>query len=108
MTNLIEDVSLLTNVTENTLEKFIPICRYCIGHAVHEHLCIQKDVTEIDIGFGMLNIKTDDCGIRYKFIPSKELEDMLIKTVTQHTSPIITKLENNLQDKIDHTYKELL
>lgn len=108
MAKIIEDIALLTNVTENTLEKFIPICKYCIGHNVHENLCQKKDITEIDFGFGVLNIKIDDCEIRYKFIPSKELEDVLVKTITQHTSPIITKLENNLQEKLDRTYKELL
>lgn len=108
MTNLIEDVSALTNVSETTLEKLISVCRYCIGHSVHEHICMQKSITEIDLGFGVLNLKIDDCEILYKFIPSKDLEDVLVQTITKHTSPIITKLENNLQDKIDHTYKELL
>lgn len=108
MTNLIKDVSLLTDVSENTLNKFIPICNHCIGHAIHESECLQNDITEIDLGFGELHIKVDEGCIKYRFIPSKELENILIKTVTQRTSPIILKLESNLQEKIDRTYKELL
>ena len=108
MTYLIKDVSLLTDVSENTLNKFIPTCTYCIGHAVHESECLQNDITEIDLGFGELHIKVDEGSIRYRFMPSKDLEKLLIKTVTQHTSPIISKLESNLQEKIDRTYKELL
>jgi hypothetical protein len=50
----------------------------------------------------------DEGSIKYRFVPSKELENILIKTVTHRTSPIILKLESNLQEKIDRTYKELL
>lgn len=108
MTNLIKDISTLTDVTENTLNKFTSICTHCISHAVHESDCLHEDTTKIDIGFGELHIKIDEESIRYKFIPSKELEHSLIRTVTTHTSPIITTLETNLQEKIDRTYRELL
>ena len=108
MTNLIKDVSLLTDVSENTLNKFIPVCNYCIGHAVHECECLQEHIAEVNLGFGELHIKLDEGSIKYRFIPSKELENLLIKTVTQHNSPIIAKLECNLQEKIDRVYKELL
>lgn len=108
MTNLIKDISILTDVNESTLNKFTSICNYCIGHAVHETDCLHEDTTKIDIGFGELHIKVDEEGIRYRFIPSKELENTLVKTVTKHISPVITALETNLQEKIDRTYKELL
>ena len=108
MTDLIKDISVLTDVSENTLNKFLPLCNYCIGHSVHESQCTHSDISEIDLGFGELHIKVESDSIKYKFIPSKELETMLVKTVTQHTSPIILKLESNLQEKIDRTYKELL
>ena len=108
MKDLIKDVSVLTDVNEHTLNKFIPICNHCIGHAIHESECLQEEITEIDIGFGELHIKVDEGAIKYRFIPSKELEKLLIKTITQHTSPILLKLESNLQEKIDRTYKELL
>ena len=108
MTNLIKDISTLTDVTETTLNKFTSVCTYCIGHAVHEADCLHEDITKVDIGFGELHIKVDEETIKYRFVPSKELEQTLVKTITKHTSPIITKLETNLQEKIDRTYKELL
>ena len=108
MTNLIKDVSVLTDVSENTLTKFIDVCNYCIGHAVHESECLREATTELDLGFGELHIKVDEGLIKYRFIPSKELERSLVTTITQHTSPIIHKLESNLQEKIDRVYKELL
>ena len=108
MVNLIKDVSVLTDVSENTLNKFVPLCQYCIGHAIHEAECIRSDIAEIELGFGELHIKFDEDCVRYRFIPSKELEKTIVKTLTTHNSPIILKLESNLQEKIDRTYKELL
>lgn len=108
MTELINDVAKLTDVSSKTLAKFIPVSNYSIGHAVHESWCRQSDLTEIDLGYGELHIKIDDNGIRYKFIPSKELEKILVKTITTKQSPIIDKIDKDLQEKIDRAYKELI
>jgi hypothetical protein len=108
MVNLIEDVSKLTDVSEKTLNKFIPVCTYSIGHAVYESYCCKQSITEIDIGVGQIDIKVEDNTIKYRFVPSKELEKTLIQTVTTKSSPLIVKLDNNLQDKIDRAYKELI
>ena len=108
MTNLLNDISVLTNVSESTLKKFTPIINNCIGHAVHETECAKEDITKIDLSIGQLIIKISYDGIHYRFVPSKELENILVKTVTTGSSPILDKLETNLQQKIDRTYKELL
>lgn len=108
MINLLKDISILTDVNENTLNKFVPIYEYCIGHAVHEATCIKSDIVELDLGFGELHIKLEHDCIRYRFVPSKDLEKSIINTIKTHNSPIITKLESNLQEKIDRAYKELL
>lgn len=108
MINLVEDISSLTDVSENTLKKFIPIILQCLGHYVHEQQCKKSDSCVIDLGVGELHIKLDKEGIRYRFTPSKELEATLISTLKTKTSPMITKLEKNLQEKIERAYKELL
>lgn len=108
MVNLVKDISVLTDVTENTLNKFIPICQYCIGHAVHEAQTTMSDIVEIDLGFGELHIKLEDNCVRYRFIPSSDLEKSIVTTISTRNSPIISKLESNLQERIDRSYKELL
>lgn len=108
MTNLIEDVSVLTDVSENLLKKFIPVCTYAIGHAVHEQQCSKQDLTEIDLGIGMLKIQVTDAQIKYRFIPDKLLEKTLIQTVTTRRSPLLTKLDCNLDERLQRTYRELL
>jgi hypothetical protein len=108
MKNIIEDVNKLTDVSENTLKKFIPIINYSIAHIVHENHISKKDIAVIDLEIGELHIKFDSEGVRYRFVPSKELEQLVNKTIVSKQSPIITKLEGNLQTKIDRAYKELL
>lgn len=108
MQSLIDDISLLTDVSENTLNKFLPVVISSIGHAVHEATCSKQDTTEIDIGFGELHIKIEHDTVKYRFIPSKTLEKTVINTLLTKESPIVTKINNSLQEKIDRTYKELL
>ena len=108
MSNILKDITTLTDVPENTLKKFIPIINACIGHSVHEGICMQTESIEIDLEIGKLCIRVDSVGIKYKFVPSKELEKLLVTTVTTNTSPILATLECNLQQKIERAYKELL
>lgn len=108
MINILKDVSLLTAVSENTLKKFVPIITNCIGHAVNESICNETEITKIDLEVGQLHIKVADDGIHYRFVPSKDLEKVIKNTVITNSSPILRKLEINLQQKLDQTYKELL
>ena len=108
MINLIEDIATLTDVSVTTLKKFLNVSNFVIGHAVHESMCEHKDLTTLDLGVGQLDIKVDENRIYYRFTPSKELEKTLIQTITTNTSPMILKLDNKLQEKIDRAYKELL
>lgn len=108
MTNLIEDVSALTEVTEATLEKLLKVSTHCIGHAVHESICEKQEITKIDLGIGELTIRVSTEGIQYRFVPSTSLEKLLVQTVTSKTSPMVIQIENKLQDKINKTYKEVL
>ena len=106
--NIIEDVSFLTNVSDHVLNKLINVTNYSIGHAIHESICEKEEFAMLDIGIGELHIKVEDDGVRYRFVPTKPLEDMITKTVLTKQSPIITKLDTDLQSKIDKTYRELI
>lgn len=108
MINLIEDLSILTDVSEPTLKKFIPVIGYCIGHALHEGICSRADITTIDLGIGELKLKVYSDGVRYKFVPSAALEKIIVSTIKNNSSPLLDKIDSNLQEKIDRAYKELI
>lgn len=67
----------------------------------------HDDTAEIDMGFGTLLIHISDGNIKYKFIPSKELDKDVISTVVDEKNPITVVLENNLVNKITNIYKDL-
>ena len=108
MINIIEDISVLTDVSTNNLKKFVNVANFAIGHAVYESICSHDDIVSIDIGIGELRVKHEENKIYYKFIPSKDLEKLIVDTVVNGTSPMITKVDSKLQEKIDRAYKELI
>ena len=108
MTNLIEDLAVLTDVQETLLRKFAPIAIYSIGHAVHESRCCKEDITIIDLSIGELHIKVEEDTLRYRFVPSKELDKTLKTTLQSKESPIVARVNASLQEKIERSYKELL
>ena len=108
MATLIEDLSVLTDVSEPTLKKFIPVSIYCLSHNVFETLHKNENISEIDIGIGQLCIKIESNSVKYRFIPSKELDKCVTQAVTTGCSPMITKIDTSLQEKIERAFKELI
>lgn len=108
MNNLISDVSRLSNIPLATLSKIQDLEKILIAQYVSESILTDQETTEIDIGLGKLLIRISDSEIKYKFIPSKILDQQLINTVNSKTSPLIDKLENSIQEKIMRTYKEMI
>lgn len=108
MNNLILDVSKLSNIPSATLSKIQDLEKILIAQYISESILTDQETTEIDIGLGKLLIRVSDSEIKYKFIPSKALDQQLINTVNSKTSPLIDKLENSIQEKIMRTYKEMI
>ena len=104
MFNLIADLSCTTAVHKSTLEKIAQKAIYCICHDVEQN---NKDITVIDTGIGTLSILVDGDNVKYKFIPSKKLEESINETIISGESPIIHELENAIKNKIACAYKEL-
>ena len=108
MNNLISDVSKLSNIPLATLFRIQDLEKILIAQYISESILIGQETTEIDTGLGKLLIRVSDSEIKYKFIPSKALDQQLINTVNSKTSPLIDKLENSIQEKIMRTYKEMI
>mgnify|MGYP003304975037 FL=1 len=62
----------------------------------------------MDLGIGILYIKFEGNEVKYKFIPSKKLEENISFTVLHKQSPLVFSLETALKDRIENAYKELL
>lgn len=108
MVNLVKDISTLTTIPVATLQKFVSLSESIISHAVFELVNTDNNITSINIGIGVLNIKVEAQSIQYKFIPSNKLEQLVRDTVVTKKSPLVTQVEDKLKDKVLNVYKELL
>lgn len=108
MDNMIEDISKLTTIQKEYLDSLVAKSEWCICSYIENTILNKESITKIDIGIGSLSILVEDNTIKYKFIPSKELENAIRTTVIDDKNPLKFKLEKTLVDKITNIYKELL
>jgi hypothetical protein len=108
MTKIIEDLATLTTISQNALVNLNEKTHACICHSVCESMLEGNPLTEIDLGIGILYIKCEEDQIKYKFIPSKKLEENVTSTVKNKVSPLVFEVETSLKDRIESTYKNLL
>lgn len=108
MNNLIEDISKLTTIPVNVLEKLNTKAIWCICDSFQESVLNNEDITTINIGIGTLIISETDETIKYKFIPNQTLEDAVIQTSLNKKSPLELTLEKTLANKVVKTYKDIL
>lgn len=102
------DLSKLTNVPEEILDKLLNVCKYCISESIYESMLNKDKITEIDLGFGDLLFKTGLKDLKIKFIPKEDLE-LDIKGVTNgDKSTLHRKLEKALSTKLTEIYKDIL
>lgn len=108
MNKLIEDISTITTISQGTLLNLNDKAISCICHSVYESVQEKESLTKIDIGIGILYIKCEGSDIKYKFIPSKKLEESVASTITSKKSPLVYQVETSLKERVESTYKNLL
>ena len=108
MNKLIEDLSTITTIPQGTLNSLNDKAISCICHSVMESVQERDSLTKMDIGIGVLYINCEGPNVKYKFIPSKKLEEMVAETIFKKRSPLVYQVESALRDRLDATYKNLL
>lgn len=103
--SLKSDLSTLTTIKESVLAKLNEKIVWCISDAVCKSVYNRDDSASIDLGYGNLIIKFDNNQIKYKFIPSKELEEAVTQAVITERNSLVEALETSLADKITNVYK---
>lgn len=107
MYNMLNDLSTLTTIQTNSLDKLFNKCKMLIcDYIVQDNLC-KTNTTSIDIGIGTVVINMQDHELNYKFIPSNDLEDMLVECIKTKNSPLVNTIEKTLSDRITKAYKDL-
>ena len=106
--DIIKDLSDLTTTNPSTFAKLLRASEWCIGNAVEETQLAGENVTEVFIGIGTLLILTEEGSIKYKFVPTRALENNVKQTYLDGKNPLTLHLENTLAKKLTSVYKELL
>lgn len=105
--NLRKDLSALTNVDENYINKLFSKLKWCICDGVSEAEYTNDNSLSCDLGIGKILLTIEENSVKYKFIPSPELEEMVIKAIMGDNT-FESTLEKNLVNKITKVYKDLL
>lgn len=108
MTDIIEDLSKITTISTNNLNKLIDKSMWCICDYIEELITSKNNVLEINIGIGTLIISILDNQIKYKFIPNAKLENSIRETIINEYNPLKLTIEKTLVNKITNTYKDLI
>lgn len=108
MNKIIDDLSAITTISNHALVNLVEKAMSCICHDVCENIISGNPLTEIDIGIGVLYIKLEGENIKYKFLPSKKLEEYVASTVELKISPLVLQVDEAFRQRIESTYKDLL
>lgn len=106
--NLMDDLSSLTCINLDTISRLVDLSGDCICHSVADSIKSKENGTEINIGIGTIHILIEEDKIKYKFIPSEELERKVCTVAHTKKSPLVKRVEKSLVRSIERTYKDLL
>lgn len=105
MIDIIEDLSKLTTIPRDRLDKLTNKISFIIG----DGLCEKSDtnIYEFDIGIGTLEIIDEEC-IRYRFKPSKDFEKLVFESLVNNKNILQDTFEKTLAQKIMKVYKDII
>ena len=105
--NIKEDLSKLTTIDVLYINRIFDKIIWCLSDYVETALDNNEDSVEVNFGFGTVFINIEESSIKYRFKPSKQLEDSLINTVVNGNNEFTLVLEKNLVQKITNIYKDM-
>lgn len=106
--NLIDDLNTITTIPRANLAKISNRVEWLICNAAYEASLSENKSEEVNLGFGKLRLKLDDGVIKYKFIPSKHLENMIIRAYEEGVDQLAVEAEKAVSNTILKAYKDLM
>ena len=108
MNSLIDELSTLTTIPVTSITNLADKSLWCICNCVEESKLGNNDLTEIDIGIGILSILVENNNIQYRFVPSKKLEAAVRDTIVNKKNPLTQAAESALTKRILEAYKSYI
>lgn len=106
MYNNLHEIEVLTGVPESTINKVLTKGQVAISQNAFNAGLDGEDCIEVNIGYGVLRIKRYDDEIKYKFFPSKYLENAVRSAFVDGVSTLEAEMELSIRDKVENAYSE--
>lgn len=95
---IVTSISTLTGINQRILNKLISKVNLCIGSMIYDTKNSGEKILEIDIGIGKLCIET--VTLQCKFIPSKDLKEVIKDSLNSPVDKLELKLEDELVQRL--------
>ena len=105
--NIKDDLSKLTTIDVLYINRLFDKIVWCISDYVEMAIDKGESYVEVDFGFGSVIVNIENDSIRYKFKPSKQLDDSIINTVVDGKNNLTLVLEKTLTQKLTNIYKDM-
>lgn len=102
--DVVSDVCKICALSKTSVDKLIEIGSKDICHCVYDN---PGEVVILDIGIGRLSLGIEGDEIKYKFIPSPKMENMLKETLQNKKDLLTNMIEDRLTNRLLSTYKDL-
>lgn len=106
MRNALKDLSTITTIPYQTLQKLFDKLSWVICDAVSNVKENNSDYYSIDVGIGELDIYVGQEEVSYRFIPSDTLSKSINETVNEGNNPLTKNIEEAVVKKIVNAYKD--
>lgn len=106
--SLAEDLSVLTTIPLPAINKLADKSVFCICNDVEETALDGENLTAIDLGIGILQILVEGNDLKYRFLPSKNLEANIKNTLINKKNPLTAAAEESLVKKVLNVYKNYI
>ena len=104
--NILNDVGTLLRLPSKASNELTDKACLCIGSAIAE--AKRRGDTQITINIGIGTLSVDLIDMQCKFIPSKNLKNVIKESLTTTTNPLELALEQALTDKLLAICEEVL
>lgn len=108
MIDLLQDLSVLTNVSNATWSSMKARSSSLLSHYIVEAILNQQSDVQVDIGLGYLFIHIQDEDIQFRFEPAEDVCRKIRKAVKTGTSSLVEDVDAELGKRFSSTYKELI
>lgn len=105
--SLVGDLSKLTTIPEGAFDKISTVLDYIHSNKIVEQVIENKDIIEIELFEGILVLFLEDDTVKYKFIPNKKFESVVIDSIINKKDILVETISERLKNQLLNTYKDI-